>query len=80
MEILVREYAVYEDKRAELEAEFMGKWVVICGDDFLEVYETFQVAADQAAQKFGRGPYLIEEIGRDHAARLPTSVMYGTRV
>ena len=76
MEILDREYAIYEQKRAELEAEHAGKWVVIYGDDFLEVYETFQVAADRAAQMFGRGPYLIEEIGRNETPRLPTSVMY----
>ena len=80
MAILQREYAVYEENRAELEARHLGKWVVICGDTFLEVYDTFQIAADQAAQKFGRGPYLIEEIGRDYEPRLPSSVMYGTKV
>ena len=80
MAILDSEYAKCAESRAELEANHPGKWVVICGDTFLEVYDSFQVAADQAAQKFGRGPCFIEEIGRDYEPRLPSSVMYGTKV
>ncbi len=54
---------VYDAMRQELEREHLGEWVVIYNEQLVGTYESFQTAATDAVEKFGRGPYLIREIG-----------------
>ena len=54
---------VYDAMREELEREHHGKWVVIHDEELVGTYRSFQAAAIDAVEKFGRGPYLIREIG-----------------
>ena len=54
---------VYDAMREELEREHRGKWVVIHDEELVGTYRSFQAAAIDAVEKFGRGPYLIREIG-----------------
>jgi len=61
--------------RDELEMSHRGEWVVIHDEQLVGTYESFQVAADAAVRSFGKGPYLIREIGAAPTV-LPTSVLY----
>ena len=57
------EIAAYELIQEELESKHHLEWAVIHGEELIGIYEDFQVAADQAVRRFGRGPYLIRQIG-----------------
>jgi hypothetical protein len=69
------EIAVYETMREQLESEHMGKWVLVRAGKLVNVYDSFEVAAEDAVRQFGRGPYLIRQIGAPPVT-LPASVMY----
>ena len=74
-EKLARETALYEQHKVEFEKEHRGEWVVIHGDEIIGFYEDFQDAAQTAVERFGRGPYLIREIGAP-VYPFPASVLY----
>ena len=63
MGILEKEVAVYERMRDFLEREHFNRWVVIHGEELVGTYPDFQDAAANAALRFGRGPYLIRQVG-----------------
>ena len=72
MEVLEREYAVFNSMKEQLEAEHYMEWVVIHEDEFIGVFKDFQVAADTAVRRFGRGPCLIEQVGAPPVVYYPT--------
>jgi hypothetical protein len=57
------------------EAKHPGKWVLIRDSEFVGTFDTFDVAAKEAVRRFGRGPFLIREIGAPDVT-LPASVVY----
>lgn len=63
MSVLSREISAYEGMQNELEASFPGKWVVFHKESFVGQFDSFEDAAEHAVAKFGRGPYLIRQIG-----------------
>lgn len=69
------EIAAFDVARDDLERSHMGKWVLFYGHDLIGVFDNFEAAAEQAVQKFGRGPYLIRQVGAPPVT-LPASVMY----
>ena len=69
------EIASYEQMRSELEAAHLGKWALVHERVLVGVFEDFMAAAGDAIRKFGRGPYLIRQIGAPKVT-LPASVMY----
>jgi hypothetical protein len=69
------EIAAYEKMQKELEEKYMGKWVLFYQGKLVSVYESFDDAAGDAVARFGRGPYLIRQVGAP-AITLPASVMY----
>ncbi len=73
--LLSEQIAAYEEMRRTLELDHMGKWVVVYDEELVGVYEDLQEAADVAVQRFGRGPYLIQEVGEGPMA-LPASLLY----
>jgi hypothetical protein len=75
MENLDKEIAFYESQQSEFEKEHIGEWVLIHGGRVVSFYKTFELAAQDAVQKFGSGPYLIRQIGASPVI-LPASVMY----
>ena len=75
MSLLRQEIAAYEGRRNELEIDHHGKWVVFHDEDLAGVYDSFEEAAEQAVARFGRGPYLIREVGSPPVT-LPASVLY----
>ena len=70
-----KEIAAYERMRDDLELEHLGKWVVVHDEKLAGTYDSFEVAADNAVQRFGRGPYLIKRVGQPQLT-LPASVLY----
>ena len=69
------EVKAFELLRAMLEANHMNQWVVIHEQKLIDTYDSFEGAADDAVQRFGRGPFLIRQVGA-LPARLPVSVLY----
>ena len=67
--------AAYEKMRLDLEADHLRKWVLIYREKRVGIFETFNEAANEAVKKFGRGPYLIRQIGISKIT-LPASVMF----
>ena len=72
---LRNEIAAYEEMRADLEAEHLGKWALVHNEELTGIFESFEQAAETAVEQFGRGPYLIREIGQAPVT-LPASVLY----
>lgn len=72
---LEKEIAAFENMQAELEAHHNGKWAVIHGDELIDSFDSFEVAAAAAVERFGRGPFLIRQIGAP-AFVMPASVAY----
>jgi hypothetical protein len=70
-----KEITAYENMRGELEAHNMGKWVLIYDCKLIGTFGTFDEAATSAVAKFGRGPYLIRQVGAPPIV-LPASVAY----
>jgi hypothetical protein len=70
------ELAAYEKMREKLESDGLtGSWVLIHGGELVGTYDSFETAAAEAVAKFGRGPYLIRQVGAPPVT-LPASVMY----
>lgn len=67
--------AAYSGMQQELEEKHMGKWVLFYQGKLVDVYESFEDAAKDAVSRFGRGPYLIRQVGAP-AVTLPASVMF----
>ncbi len=72
---LETEIKAYEARQAELEANYLGKYVVFHGEELVGTYDTLEAAAGEAVRRFGRGPYLIRQVGAPPIT-LPASVMY----
>lgn len=75
MSDLREDIAAYETMRGDLELKHLGKWVVIHDHQLIGVYENFEAAAKEAVRQFGRGPYLIRQVGAPPVT-LPASVLY----
>jgi hypothetical protein len=72
---LDKDLAAYEEMRQDLESHKMGQWVLVYGSKLVGTYDSFQKAAQEAVAKFGRGPYLIRQVGAPPLT-LPASVMF----
>ena len=53
----------------------IGKWVLIHKREVEGIFEDSESAAADAVKRFGRGPYLIRQIGAPPVC-LPASVMF----
>ena len=49
------EISAYEATRENLETQHMGKWALIHAGELVGVYDSFEVAAEEAVRQFGRG-------------------------
>ncbi len=75
MENLDKEIAFYESQKGQFENQHFGEWVLIYASEVISFYKSFDLAAQDAVQKFGSGPYLIRQVGATPVV-LPASVMY----
>ena len=60
---LTREMAAYDEMRRSLEADHFGEWVIVHDELLAGAYADFESAAEDAVRRFGRGPYLIRQVG-----------------
>jgi hypothetical protein len=67
--------AAFQKMQGELEENHMGQWVLFHDDVFVSAHGSFEAAAEDAVGRFGRGPYLIRQVGAS-AMTLPASVMF----
>jgi hypothetical protein len=72
---LDREIAAYETMRAELENQHMGEWVLVFEGKLIGTFPSFDEAAQVDVRDFGRGPYLIRQVGAPPVT-MPASVVY----
>ncbi len=63
--------AAYEKVRGYLESKHFRKWVVFYDEELVGSYDDFQDAGYDAMKRFGRGPYLIKQVGVKKVLRLP---------
>ena len=75
MDALDRQIAAYDSQREQLERDYHGRWVVFHDESLLGDYASYEDAITAAMRKFGRGPYLIRQVGAP-PLRLPASVMF----
>jgi hypothetical protein len=62
MTVLGRELAAYEQHRDELLRSSAGKFVLVKGDDIVDVLETQRDAIHVGYQKFGNVPFLVKRV------------------
>ena len=72
---LSAQIAKYKSMQATLEADHVGKWVVLYDEELIGAYPAFEDAAEEAVRRFGRGPYLIRQVGAPPMT-LPPSLLY----
>lgn len=75
MTTLDDEIAAYGRIKHDLETNHRGEWVVIHDRRLFGTFRSFQDAAYRAVKAFGRGPYLIRQIGAASVSP-PVSVLY----
>ena len=69
------EKATYDRHKEDFHRDHKLEWVVIHGDQVVGFFGEFQQAAETAVERFGRGPYLIRQIGAP-IEPLPASLLY----
>jgi len=72
---LAAEIRAFEAMRPLLEKNYLGKFVVIRGGALVGAWDTLDAAAREAVLRFGRGPYLIRQVGAPPSI-VPASVMF----
>ena len=75
MNPLDAEIEAYEKQLPDLEKNHMGKFVVFKNGDLVGAWDTLDSAAASAVARFGRGPYLIRQVGAPRPT-LPASVLF----
>lgn len=71
---LEREISAFDRLSPQLEAHHRGKWVVVHDEALVGAFDTLDAAAREAVTRFGRGPYLIRQVGAPPFV-LPASVI-----
>jgi hypothetical protein len=72
---LDREIAAFDALRADLENHHMGEWALVFDGRLIDVFPSFDAAAQLAVRDFGRGPYLIRQVGAPPVT-MPASIAY----
>ena len=68
--------AAYEAMRGELERDHLFKWVVFYDTKLIGVFDSLDCAAEEAIERFGKGPYLIREV-KNFPTQIPISALFG---
>ena len=66
--------AAYEKLAPKLQGS-IGKWALVHKRELVGTFDTSESTAAEAVKRFGRGPYLIRQIGAPPTC-LPASVMF----
>ena len=70
------EIEAYASFRPMLERDHFAEWVIVYEGTLHGTYASFEAAAAEAVKEFGRGPYLIRQVGVP-TPPLPASVLHG---
>ena len=73
---LERNIEAYEAMRETLEQHHLRKFVVFHDAGFIGSFDSFHNAAREAVRRFGRGPYLIRQVGAPGRMAMPASVAF----
>lgn len=76
MAVLTEDIAAFERMRNQLEADHLGEWVVFQGGRYVGVFEDFEAAASDAADRFDAGPYLIRRLGAPATVQLSGGMIF----
>ena len=79
MTTLENEIVAYEAMIDNLELDHFGKWVVFHNEKLAGSYETSHDAANDAMERFGRGPYLIRQVGLQPVVVWRPTIVYKPR-
>lgn len=60
--ILSKELETYEKNKQELLKENRGKFVLIKGDNIINIFDTYADAVKVGIDKFGNSPFLVKQI------------------
>ena len=71
---LQREIATYESKRSELFGEHAGEFVLIKGDDVVDIYRDERAAIDAGYKKFGNTAFLVRKVAESEKPVFLTSL------
>lgn len=76
--MLEREYAFYKENNAKLAERYLGKFVVIVGEEVVGSYNDQPSAYSWAIGKYPLGTFLIQEITKDPSQAIQrfTSLVY----
>ena len=66
----------FDNMSDELNQHHAGKFVLVYDGNFIASYDNFDNAAKEAVKRFGRGPYLIRQVGAPTGMPMPASVAY----
>lgn len=66
--------AAYENMQAQLEEHHLRKWAVFHATRYVDSFDSLDAAAREAVRRFGRGPYLIRQVGAP-PRQLPVSAL-----
>lgn len=74
--ILDEEIKFFDSIKSQLLEHHLGKFIIISNGKLAGSYDTFDAAAKEAIKQFGKGPYLIRQVGQEPLRHLPASVAY----
>ncbi len=60
--MLDKERKFYDEKRAELVSQHLGKFVLIKAEELVGVYNKIEEALSEGARRFGMQPFLVRQI------------------
>lgn len=75
---LDRNLAAFGRDMEKMKLHHMGKWVLFYDGRFIDAFDTLDNVASEAVKRYGRGPYLIKQVGAPSEMRMPSSVMFGS--
>lgn len=75
MAALSKEIAAYKRMRDVVEADHFGEWVLVHDERLIGSFNSFEAAAEVAIEQFGRGPYLIRQVGAPPLTLPPTRLL-----
>lgn len=62
---LEREYKLFKEHREELLTKGEGKFVLIKGEEIVDVFVSYEDALKEGLTRFGNVPFLIKEVRRE---------------
>lgn len=70
--ILEREFRFFQSKLEEWLKNYRGKFVLIKGEELIDVFSTFEDAYKEGVKRYGNQPFFIKKVDEEeHIEMLP---------